>query len=195
MWLWYFFLQHLKNCCTLEDLQRPSNLLVQFGHIAVEGVVVGEGVLNRLDQEQHPTVCVHAKMNKLYKGGPWSASIFLLYRSPTLWSRRPGISQNVSCTVRLISSCIRRTFIYTIGSHSAAACYCTLTLRPARHCTTGDTPSWGKMAPLASHPPCCQIFFARAPRPDYDWAPPNNKTCVIDSRVTHMYSNNNSCCP
>ena len=57
-------------------MQRPSNLLVQFGHIAVEGVVVGEGVLNRLDQEQHPTVCVHAKMNKLYKGGPWSASIF-----------------------------------------------------------------------------------------------------------------------
>ena len=58
------FLQHLKNCCTLEDLQRPSNLLVQFSHIAVEGLVVGEGVLNRLDQQQHPTACVHTKMDK-----------------------------------------------------------------------------------------------------------------------------------
>lgn len=55
MWL---ISQYLKNCCTLKHLQRPSNLLVQFCHVAVEGVVVGEGVLNCLYQEQHPTVCV-----------------------------------------------------------------------------------------------------------------------------------------
>ena len=144
-------LQHLKNCCTLEDLQKPSNLFVQFSHIAVEGVVVGEGVLNRLYQEQHPTACVHAKMNNTRPRVDPRVLQFLLYRSPTLWSRRPGIAQKVfctQCTVTLLRCgslmhLANSQFVSTqiVGSHSAAACYCSLTLRPARHCTVGDTPS------------------------------------------------------